>query len=321
MKKLLVVVPLKEHHKEYLKEKAAGCEIAYSSYRDVTEEMVREADMIFGNVAPKLVAKAEKLQWIQLNSAGVDPYCKPGIIKDGTILTNATGAYGLTVSESMLAMTMMLCRKMDLYMRNQTQNLWHDEGAVTSVWNSTTLVVGLGDIGSEYAAKMKALGSYVIGVRRNTANKPDCVDELHPMEALDELLPRADFVAMILPSTPQTYHIMDERRMKLMKKGAYLINAGRGDGVDGEALNRLLREGGYLGGAALDVTEPEPLPGDSPLWSAPRCIIAPHIAGGFNLPETMNRIVRIAGENMEKFLSGNVGAMRNRIDPRTGNKV
>ena len=122
------------------------------------------------------------------------------------------------------------------------------------------------------------------------------------MEDLDELLPRADFVAMSLPSTPQTRHLMDERRLKLMKKGSYLINAGRGDAVDCQALNQALRAGWSLAGCALDVTEPEPLPADHPLWDAPRAIITPHCAGNFFLPETFERVVRITGENLKKYL-------------------
>lgn len=318
MKKVLVVMPFEEKHKQYIQQIGKDCEFTYASIPTATKEQVCEADIIFGNANPKLVAQSEKLQWIQLNSAGADPFCKPGIIKDGTLLTCATGAYGLSVSECMVTTSMMLCRKMDLYMRNQVNNIWEEEGKVTSVWNSTTLVIGLGDIGTEYAKRMKALGSHVIGVRKNTAVKPDCVDEIYSMDQLDEILPRADFVALVLPSTPATYHIMDERRMKLMKKGAYLINAGRGDAVDCMALDAILRSGEYLGGAALDVTEPEPLPADHPLWTAPRCIITPHIAGKFHLQETFERIVRITGSNLEKFLAGDTEHMRNLVDPSTG---
>lgn len=318
MKNVLVVMPFQESHKKIIEAIGKDCSFTYSSIADATEEQVKAADVILGNVNPKLVAKAEHLQWMQLNSAGADLYCKPGIIKPGTMLTCATGAYGLSVSEGLVGMSMMLCRKLDLYMRNQVNRVWHEEGSVTSVWNSTTLVIGLGDIGTEYASRMKALGSYVIGVRKNTAVKPDCVDEVHSMEELDELLPRADFVTLVLPSTPQTRHIMDERRMKLMKRGAFLLNGGRGDAIDCEALNRILREGTSLGGAGLDVTEPEPLPADHPLWDAPRCIITPHAAGKFHLQETFERIVRITGSNFEKFLAGDTDHMRNQVNPETG---
>ena len=315
MKNILVVMPFQDSHKRYIESIGRDCSFTYSTIADATPEQVAEADVIFGNADPALVAQSRKLRWLQLNSAGTDAYCKPGIIKPGTILTNATGAYGLTVSEGMVAMTYMLCRKMDLYLRNQVNHRWNTEGSVTSVWNSTTLVIGLGDIGSEYAARMKALGSHVIGVRRRVAMKPDCVDEIYGMDQLEELLPRADFVAMALPSTARTHHVMDERRMALMKKGAYLINCGRGDAVDCDALNKLLREGNTLGGAALDVTEPEPLPAEHPLWDAPRCIITPHASGNFFLQETFERVVRITGENFEKFLAGDTEHMKNQVDP------
>ena len=257
---------------------------------------------------------------MQLNSAGSDQYCKPGVIGPDTILTCATGAYGLSVSEHMVSMSMMLCRKMDLYMKNQINHEWKEEGSVTSIWNSTTLVAGLGDIGSEYAKRMKALGSHVIGIRRNVAEKPDFIDELYTMDQLDGVLPKVDFAVFILPSTPATHHIMDERRLRLMKPGSYLINAGRGDAVDCDALNKVLREGGALAGCALDVTEPEPLPADHPLWDAPRTIITPHSAGKFHLRETFERIVRITGENLEKYLAGEKEEMRNQVNVKTGNR-
>lgn len=318
MKNILVVMPFQESHKQYIEKIGQDCTFTYTTIADAAPEQVCAADIILGNANPELVAQSQNLRWIQLNSAGTDAYCKPGIIKPGTLLTCATGAYGLTVSESMVAMSCMLCRKMDLYMRNQVNRSWHDEGRVTSIWNSTTLVIGLGDIGTEYAKRMKALGSHVIGIRKKVYEKPECVDEIYGMEHLDELLPRADFVTLLLPSTPQTHHIMDERRLRLMKKGAYLLNGGRGDAVDCEALNRLLREGSSLGGAALDVTEPEPLPAGHPLWDAPRCIITPHIAGRFNLQETFERIVRICGSNLEKYLAGDIEHMQNLVDISTG---
>ncbi len=318
MKNVLVVMPFQESHKQYIERTGQDCKFTYTSIDNATKEQVCDADIILGNANPQLVAQSQKLQWIQLNSAGADAFCKPGVIHPGTLLTCATGAYGLTVSEGLTAMSFMLCRKMDLYMRNQVRHTWREEGRVTSIWNSVTLVVGLGNIGVEYARRMKALGSYTIGIRKHISQKPDCIDEIYSIDQLDELLPRADFVALTLPSTPETYHIMDWRRMKLMKKGAFLLNGGRGDAIDCDALNTILRDGGSLGGAALDVTEPEPLPADHPLWDAPRCILTPHAAGKFHLQETFERIVRITGGNLEKFLSGDREHMCNLVDPTTG---
>jgi phosphoglycerate dehydrogenase-like enzyme len=113
---------------------------------------------------------------------------------------------------------------------------------------------------------------------------------------------------MVLPGGDATYHLMDEERIQKMKKGAYLLNAGRGTAIEPAALEKALRDG-HLGAAALDVTEPEPLPADSPLWDLDNLILTPHVAGNFFLPETVNRIVRIACENLDAWLEGN--PMRN----------
>ena len=183
MKNILVAMPFGDKHKSYIEKIGTDCKFHYTTIKTATAEEVKAADIIFGNISPELVKQNDHLEWMQLNSAGSDQYCKPGIIGPDTILTCATGAYGLSVSEHMLAMSMMLCRKMDLYMKNQVNHAWKEEGSVTSIWNSTTLVAGLGDIGSEYAKRMKALGSHVIGIRRNVVDKPDFIDEIYTMGA------------------------------------------------------------------------------------------------------------------------------------------
>ena len=316
MKNILIAMPFDDTHKAYIEKIGTDCEFRYTTIKTATAEEVKAADIIFGNISPELVKQNDHLEWMQLNSAGSDQYCKPGVIGPDTILTCATGAYGLSVSEHMVSMSMMLCRKMDLYMKNQINHEWKEEGSVTSIWNSTTLVAGLGDIGSEYAKRMKALGSHVIGIRRNVAEKPDFIDELHTMGQLDEVLPKVDFAVFILPSTPATHHIMDERRLRLMKPGSYLINAGRGDAVDCDALNKVLREGGALAGCALDVTEPEPLPADHRLWNAPNLLITPHVSGGFSLPETLEKIVGLFADNLERYFAGQL--IENLVNLQTG---
>lgn len=317
MKQVLVTIPVKDRHKAYLEEIGRDCAFLYKEVSAVAEADVRDAQIIIGNVPPEMIGGSPKLEWIQLNSAGADAYCKPGVLAEGTLLTNATGAYGLAISEYMVGVALMLQNKLYIYHKNQLNHYWHDEGDVTSIFGSTTLVVGLGDIGGEFASRMKALGSYTIGVRRTEGVKPDYLDELYTAERLDELLPRADFVALTLPNTPQTHHIMNEARLRAMKPGAILINVGRGSAVDPDALLKVL-ESGHLGGCALDVTEPEPLPADHPLWDAPRLVITPHIAGKFHLQETFERIVRIAGENLENYLAGRTNEMRNLVDFATG---
>ena len=128
MKNILVAMPFNDTHKAYIEKIGTDCEFHYTTIKTATAEEVKAADIIFGNISPELVKQNDHLEWMQLNSAGSDQYCKPGVIGPDTILTCATGAYGLSVSEHMVSMSMMLCRKMDLYMKNQVNHEWKEEG-------------------------------------------------------------------------------------------------------------------------------------------------------------------------------------------------
>ena len=236
-------------------------------------------------------------------------------LPEETVLTNATGAYGLAISEYMVAVWLELLKKLHLYRDVQRTGKWCDLGQVRSAWNSTVLVLGLGDIGGEFAKRAKALGARVIGVRRTGTDKPDFVDELIHTDKLDEYLPQADCVAITLPGTTATKGMFDAERMAKMKDGAILLNVGRGMIVDTDALCAAL-ENGKLAGAGVDVTDPEPLPTDHPLWKMENAVITPHISGGYHLQETHDRIVRIMAENLKRFLAGE--PLRNVIDFSTG---
>ena len=288
-KNILVVIPVNEDHKKFLEEKAASgdknCCIRYVNGEEVTKEDVEQADVIVGNVDPSLISGAKNLELLQLNSAGADLYIKAGVMPEGAVLANATGAYGLAVSEHMLGLTFDLIRRLNQYHANQAEHVWKAMGNIISVEGSTILVLGLGDIGGDYARKVHALGAHVIGVRRTNRNKPDYLDELYQMDSLEELLPRADVVAMVLPGTDATCHVMNKERLLMMKKDAILVNVGRGNAIDPAALYEVM-QGGHLWGVGLDVTEPEPLPAESPLWELPNLEITPHSSGGFHLQET-----------------------------------
>ena len=313
--KILVTIPTEERHRKMLEAQAPGAEFLYRAAQEVTPELAHEMDIILGNVKPAVLAGTEKLRLLQLNSAGTDGYLADGVLPEKAVLTNATGAYGLAISEHMLGMLLELQKKLHLYMKNQAEEVWKDEGCVRSVYGSVVLVLGLGDIGSEFARRVKALGAYVIGIQRTKTQKPEFVDELYQMDALDECLKRADVAAMSLPGTKETYQIMNRKRLEGMKKGAILLNVGRGNAVETEALCDLL-ESGYLGGAGLDVTDPEPLPAGHRLWKAPNLVLTPHISGLYHLQETHERILRIAAENLRAFLAGE--PLKNVVDWETG---
>lgn len=303
MKKVLVVIPMTEEEKQQLSGILPDGVITYSKSKEVTIEEVQESEIILGNVSPKKIQGSKKLKWLQLNSAGTDGYCVDGVLPEGTILTNASGAYGVAISEHMLGMILALQKKLYTYYENQKEHRWQDEGNVTGIYGTTTLIVGLGDIGGEFAKRMKALGSYTIGIRRTKGEKPDYLDELRTMEELNELLPRADFVSLSLPSTPETRNLFQKDRFALMKPSSILINVGRGNAIDTEALCDALEEH-CIAGACLDVTEPEPLPVDHRLWNIPGVIITPHISGMYHMEETRKRIVKISLTNLQHYLNG-----------------
>ena len=302
MHTLLVVLPVNETQKKRIEEAAVGCRVIFEAPEKVNPDVLAQADMIFGNLPVQMLPEAKNLQWLQLNSAGADAYVKPGLLKENTILTSAVGAYGLTVSEHMLAMLMSINRHLPEFHALQQKNEWHPFGLMRSIEGSTILTIGLGNIGGDFARKVKALGAYTIGIRRNYQDCPDYVDEMHPLSALDDLLPRADVVAIVTPLTEETKGLFDEKRLQLMKDDAVLINVGRGPIVKTDALVAALAAGKFSG-VCLDVTDPEPLPADHPLWQMERVMITPHVAGHFFLPETKNRIVGVFCENMRRYLA------------------
>lgn len=312
---VLVVMPFKDKHKQLMQESFPQVNFIYERKPD--KNLVEKVDVIIGNVKPDLLKTASKLKWLQLNSAGTDGYCDKNIFPQNAILTNATGAYGLALSEYMLAVLMAMQKKLYRYHDNQKQCLWHDEGEVTSIFNSTILVVGLGDIGSNFARKVKALGANVIGIKRRINTKPDYVDELGTLDNLQQYLPKADVVVNILPGTKATYHLFDKEKFALMKHGAFFVNGGRGNAVVEEALIEAV-ETGKIAGAAVDVTEIEPLPKESKMWQVENIHITPHTAGQYHLAITHDNIVNIAKENLARLLEGK--ELINQVDFLTGYK-
>lgn len=313
--KILVVLPVENRHKELLRSCAEGAQMEFIPAKDLTKQLVQDADIIIGNVSPELLRGTGRLKWLQLNSAGTDGYTEDGILPEGALLTNATGAYGLAISEHMIGALLCIMKKLHLYGADQQKHVWGDHGNVTSIYGSRTLVVGFGDIGSEFAVRMNALGSRVTGIRRNQTEKPDYLEALYQMDALAECLRTADIVVACLPGTEETYHIFDRNAFAKMKKGAYFLNVGRGNAVDSYALAEALNSG-HLAGASVDVTEPEPLPKEHPLWDAKNLLITPHISGNYHLQETHERIIQIAADNLARFMQGR--ELRNIVDFATG---
>lgn len=315
MNKILVVTPFLEKHKKLLEQAAPGCEFIYCPASEVTAALMEETDILIGNVPPDRIGSSARLAWVHLASSGADAYVKPGVLRPGTRLTCSTGAYSKAVAEHAFAMTLMLQKKLHLYRDNQSKASWWDMGDVVSIADSVVAVIGLGEIGLHYARMAKALGACVIGVKRRVGACPTGVDEVHTMEALDETLARADVVMSVLPETELTHHLYTRERFAAMKPTAVFINVGRGGAVASEVLHDALT-GGQIAAAGVDVTELEPLPGDSPLWTLPNLLITPHISGDFHLPDTLDRVADIAAGNLAAYLGG--AELLNQVDFETG---
>lgn len=303
MKRILVALPLNEEQQNRLRHAAPEAELKFSAQPE--EADILWADVIMGNVPVESIRKNDHLEWFQSNFAGPDPYLVPGVLPENCAVTNATGAYGLAISEWMLGMWLGLCKDLFLYRDRQNRCEWDAiERPVRSVAGSRVLCVGLGDIGSSFARRAHAMGAQVVGVRRHAPDTcPSYCVRVVGQKDLDAELPQADLVALSLPGTDETIHMFDAVRIARMKPGAILMNVGRGTAVDTDALTEALRSG-HLFGAALDVTDPEPLPADHPLWKLPNAFITPHISGRFSLPRTLDNIVDIFARNLRHYLNG-----------------
>lgn len=300
---ILNLLPVKEEEKQEFEAIAPKAVHVYARRRTVTPEQLQAATVIFGWPRPKDLASAEKLEWFQSMWSGTDEYMGEGVLPPKAMMTSSSGSNSLSVAEHMLACLLALCRCLPVYRDNQRAHCWKDEGAMKSVFGSTVLVVGAGNIGSAFASRCRSLGARTIGVKRKVTGEVEGFDQVFPMEELDALLPQADVVVLVLPHSPHTVHLMDEARIALLKEDAILISAGRGTVLDQEALVRAMKEG-KLWGAALDVAETEPLPQDSPLWDIPNLLITPHVAGGMRLEVTRRTCIQMALDNLRRYVAG-----------------
>ncbi|WP_165775824.1 D-2-hydroxyacid dehydrogenase [Bifidobacterium scaligerum] len=269
-------------------------------HASVPEELRGAATAIIGNFPVSEAPQYTRLEWLQTFSAGVDAYTRPGMLPRGTMITNASGAYGKSVSEHMFAMMWALMKNLNQYAANQNRRDWSDVGPVLSPEGGIALIIGVGDIGSHFGQLAQGVGMRTFGVRRHVDVPARGIEKMYGFERLNALLPLADVVVLAVPRSPQTHHLLDAERLALLKPTAIVINAGRGDAIDNDALAAALHQG-MIRGAALDVTEPEPLPENSALWNEPRCLITPHVAGGNHLASTSDQIIRIALNNVSRY--------------------
>ena len=281
---------------------------------DIHRADLASADILYGSfgggsgsVFAQVVSAAQRVQWIHTTSAGVDEILCPELYERPLILTCGKGhAVGPLLAEHAMALMLSLSRCLVQAART---NHWDREGFGSAsthhrpfeIGGLTMGIVGLGGVGAELASRAAAFGVRVIGVRKHSGPPPAHVEAIWGVEELPRLLAESDIVVLLLPNTPETAGSFGEAELRGMKSSAWLINVGRGQVVDGPALERALVEG-WIAGAGLDVMPEEPWPAESPLWRMDNVLITPHIAGDSS--QRAGRDMQVFCENVGRFVRG-----------------
>ncbi len=289
---------------------ARGAPLPYFEVRSLPELEARigEADVLVvsGLWRNTLPAVAPKLRFVQSLSAGTDQYDRAVFARHGIRLASAAGVNARAVSEHALALLLGVTRNIFSARDDQHRQHWSGMKADFAIREDelagkTAVVVGTGRIGGRLIRLLKALEMHVIGIRRDPTAGHEGADEMHGLDALPAVLPRADAVLLVCPLTPETTNLMDAPRLAAMKPGAILVNCARGKVVEEAALLEAL-DSGRLSAAALDVTVEEPLPAESPLWRHPRVFITPHTAGETRRYE--DNVLDMLQENLRRLAAG-----------------
>jgi phosphoglycerate dehydrogenase-like enzyme len=272
-----------------------------------------DAEAAFGWLTADLLPHARKVAWLQAPQAAPPAgYYYPELIAHKLTVTNFREIFNDHISAHILSFVLAFARGLNVYIPQQLRREWKKPGdnqGVVHLPEATALIVGVGGIGAEAARLLSALGVTVLATDARRAEPPPGVAEMHRPDALDTLLPRADFVILTVPHTPATEGFFDRARFQRMKRSAFFINIGRGMTTRLDDLVAALNAG-EIAGAALDVYEQEPLPADHPLWLTPNVLMTPHMAGYG--PYLDDRRLEIIVDNCRAFSAGR--ALRNVVD-------
>ena len=261
-------------------------------------------EILYAHNPELLRAAPASLKWYCCSYAGVDPYCKdPGLFANPDCLLTNSNCYGVTIAEHVVMVLLMLLRRMPEYEEVVRSRGWSNQLPIRSIRDNTFTILGTGDIGVNVADRLRGMGAARITGLSRSGRAREGFDEVLPIARLDEALPQARNLIMALPGTAETYHILNRARIALLPQGAYVVNVGRGAAVEQEPLAEALNAG-RLGGAALDVMDPEPLPGDHPLWTARNIILTPHVSGNMTLGYTCDRNVEMFCEDLGNYAAG-----------------
>jgi len=320
MKKLAVVGhTFQPHNLQKIQTAAADCGFLVDFYAEnrLAPELAAHYEVLYGLPSPRLLPLMTNLKWFHSCAAGVDAYVKEELYPDpATVLTNSAGAYGTTISEHIIMVLLMLLRQYPAFADIVSRRDWVRELPMRSICGSRITVLGMGDIGTTFAQKAKAMGAaHICGVRRSAKPGPSCYDRVVTYRELDSVLPDTEILVMALPGTPETVELLNRERIALLPRNAIVVNVGRGSAVDQQALMDALNED-RIAGAALDVMVPEPLPKDHPLWETKNLLLTPHCSGNFSLGLTEDINVDRFCENLVRYSKGE--PLKHLVDRKLG---
>lgn len=297
---------------------SSGCRVLFFKSYDEALPALPDVNILFAPSdarSPEIVRSTPNLKWFASYYAGVDPLIKSGVIGTDVILTNGSGAYGVTIAEHMIMVCLMLLRRYPEYREFVETRQFRSDLMIGSLYGATVVIVGTGDIGSKFAQRLRAFcPAKIIGINRS-GRCTEGFDEVYSIADLESVLPKADILALTLPATPQTDNLLSRERLAMMKETAFLVNVGRGNCLDQDALIDALNAG-KLAGAALDVFKTEPVPQDDPAWTTKNLLFTPHCSGKMTMAYTRDTLVDTFCENLSRFHNGQ--PMLHVVNPELG---
>lgn len=264
-------------------------------------ELMPQIEIVYGGLKREDIPQATSLRWLQNGGAGVNGLISPEMQSSDLIVTNVSGIHARPITEHMFGMLLSVTRALNLAWDGQKQREWKHLGSkVDSLAGKTLGILGVGAIGEQSARVGKAFEMKVIGLCRSGEPHPDIEEMFTPDTRLD-FFARSEVVMNVLPLTEKTRGFMGEKEFEALPQGAIIVNAGRGATIDTQAMLQALRNG-HIKAALLDVTDPEPLPADHPLWNEPGVFITPHYSGAY--PEYNRDADAIFLDNLRLYLAG-----------------
>ena len=304
MSMCMLVPRMRDEALDKLKKAAPGLEFLVARDAEEALALAPRADAASGFCTDELLDAAPRLKWVQASSAGVEKYPFDKMKEKGITFTNAKDIYGIQLADHTMAFILAFSRQLPFLFQAQQKRVWESRKNYPpgELAGETLLVVGLGGTGLETARRAAGFGMRIIATRWHAdAPRPEFIEAVHPPEALHQLLPEADWVAVCAPLTRDTRDMFSDAEFALMKESAYIVCVTRGGIINTEALLRAV-DSKAIAGAGLDVTDPEPLPSDHPLWERENVVITPHASG--HSPNAGKRMADLLCENVRRFAAG-----------------